>query len=183
MPEFYITGILDPFVRQFVNPQRTGISTAHYSSQVGGEAIGNGFELLADLFTKNWLNGLMQGLVGGIAAVYAVTAPKASTRFREELTAIGWHELLRLIHLTPQDALNMQLSVFDSMKQAQAGNWLGMFGTVLKTPNEMAATYGLSVPTPPAALPINIPPYAVTTQPEEQVVGTAPAVGKYTVTG
>lgn len=151
MAELSLTGWLDPASKYFA--ETAGIPVADYSSGVGGEGIGTGLEIVADFFTKDWFNKLIQFGAGGIASLYAIWGSGVSPRLRKELLAVGTHELLRITKIIPEEAAKMQASVFASARAAQRGDWSSFLATILKTPAEM----GFPTP-PPAPSPGYTPP-------------------------
>jgi hypothetical protein len=162
MPELSLTGWLDPAVKYFADT--AGIPVDDYSSRVGGEGIGSALELVADFFTKGWFNKLIQFGAGAISAAYATWGSGVPKRLRDELLTIGWHELFRIIEITPAEASALQASVFSSTRAAQKGDWSSFLATILKTPAEMGLPTA-PPPTPipaPAQAPIPSPPVAPT---------------------
>jgi hypothetical protein len=145
--EASLTGWLDPALDYFA--KQAGIPTPDYSSQVGGEGIGVGLEILADTFTKGWFNKLVQFGAGAIAGGYAVWGRDVPLRLRRELIAMGMHELLRIVKLTPEDIAELQQSVVQSAMAAKAGDAVAFLASILKSPSEM----GLAAPRTPAPTP------------------------------
>jgi len=169
--ELNITGLLDPFLDYFA--KQAGIPTPDYSSQVGGEGIGVGLELLADFFTKGWFNKLIQFGAGAIAGGYAVWGRDVPLRLRKELIALGMHELLRIAKLTPEDVRALQESVVQSAMAAKAGDLVGFLASILKSPSEMGLPVA-RMPVPPPA-PKAAAPRAEEKAREEVKVEAAPA--------
>lgn len=175
MPEFNITGWLDPVADYFA--KQMGIPTGDLSAQTGGELIGNGLEALADFFTKGWLNKIVQFVAGAMAAGYGVWAPGISSRFRKEFVALGTHELLRLVDPKPSDYVEVSESFFKTVDGFSRGDWNAVLASVLRTPAEYQALMGVPVappipaPTPPPELSIPIPTTQMPTL----------TLGKYTV--
>jgi len=145
--EFSITAWLDPVLEYFA--REAGISTADYSAQVGGEGIGVGLEVLADVFTKGWLNKLVQFIAGGIASGYAIWGEGVPVRLRKELLALGTHELLRFVDPKPSDMEELQRSIFQFADAVSRGDWTAAMSTILRSPEEMARMLGMASPTPP----------------------------------
>jgi hypothetical protein len=154
--EFNITGWLDPLLEHLA--KQAGISTADYTAQVGGEGIGVGLELVADYFTKGWLNKLTQFTAGLIAGSYAIWGRDISPRFRKELVALGTHELLRIAKLTPEDIKELQESLTGTIKAAQAGDVSGVLASVLKTPSELGLAPAPSEIVAPSPAPVQVAP-------------------------
>jgi len=144
--EVSITKWLDPVLEYFA--KEAGIPTADYTAQVGGEGIGVALELVADFFTKGWLNKVIQAGAGLIADSYAIWGKNVPTRLRKELLALGTHELLRIVKLTPEELNDLQHSVTLSAEAIKAGDLNAFLASVLKTPSEV----GLAPPRTTAQL-------------------------------
>lgn len=198
--EVSITGWLDPALEYFA--RQAGIPVSDYAAQMGGEGIGTSLEVLADIFTKGWLNRLIQGGAGALALGYAVWGKDVPTRLRKELLALGMHEGLRTVNnplgLTA-DAESLRLFVEAIMR----GDWNAALANVFRTPAEL----GIRAPSPtpaPRVTPgsiikatttppsIGITPATplspatgsrYTVRPEELPLGTAPPPGRYVITG
>ena len=176
MPEFNITGWLDPVADYFA--KQAGIPTGDLSAQTGGELIGNGLEALADFFTKGWLNKVIQFAAGATAAGYAIWAPGVSTRFRKEFLALGTHELLRLVDPKPSDYVEVSESFYKTVDGLSRGDWNAALASVLRTPLEYQAMMGVHPSAPsPAPTPPPTPSTPIPTTPTQR--STLP--GKYTV--
>ena len=182
-----MTGWLDPVLGWFAT--KSGIPISDYSAQFGGEAIGNGLELIADYFTKGWLDKLTQFGAGALASGYAVLGTGVDTRLRKELLALGTHELFRIVQISPADALVLSQSFSNTLKAMQKGDWATVMGLILKSPAEL----GLRLPTlgappprvyeagaPPTPAPPAVRKYEIVE--EGMPTGTAPG-GRYMVTG
>jgi hypothetical protein len=191
MPEFNITGWLDPGLDYFA--RQAGIPVSDYSSQFGGEAYGNALEAMADFFTIGWLNKAIQFGAGAIAAGYAIWGKGLSPRFRKEFLALGTHELFRFIDPKPSDIVEMRESMARFSDAISRGDWNAALASVLRTPAELQTMMGVApqptptlTPTPtPSRIPTSAPAatrskYSVTT--ETPVVGTA-ARSRYIVSG
>jgi len=164
MPEISITGWLDPAFRYFA--EQSGIPIDQYSSQVGGEGIGTALEVVADFFTKGWLNKAVQAVAGLIADGYAIWGKDVPMRLRRELLALGTHELLRIVDPKPSDVIEFRRSLDSFVRAAQRGDWNAALSSVLRTPSEIQAMVGVA-PTPVQHSP------ATTTQ-KKYVTKTAP---------
>jgi hypothetical protein len=156
MAEVSITGWLDPVFKYFA--EQSGIPLEQYSSQVGGEGIGTALEVVADFFTKGWLNKAIQAAAGLIADGYAIWGKDVPTRLRRELLALGTHELLRFVDPKPSDVIEFQRSLSVSIDAAKRGDWNTFLASVLRTPSEIQAMVG--VVAPPALAPPSPPPPA-----------------------
>ena len=185
MAEVSLTKWLDPALDYFA--KEAGIPVADYSSQVGGEGIGNALEIAADFFTKGWLNKAIQGIAGLVADCYAIWGKNVPTRLRKELLGVGTHELLRIVDPKPSDLIEMRQSLQDFVAAAQRGDWNAAMASVLRSPAEIQAMLGVMrlVPPPPAPVP---PAGAPTPAPTpEEIVSTAlPEIvqgAKYAVRG
>jgi hypothetical protein len=158
MAEVSITSWLDPVFRYFA--EQSGIPLDQYSSQVGGEGIGVGLEIIADFFTKGWLNKAIQVAAGLIADGYAIWGKDVSTRLRRELLALGTHELLRFVDPKPSDVIEFQRSLSVSIDAVKRGDWNAFLASVLRTPSEIQAMVGAV----PALAPPTAPPTPTTTR-------------------
>jgi len=172
--EVSITGWLDPALKYFAD--QTRIPVDQYSSQVGGEGIGTALEMVADLFTKGWLNKGIQFLAGLIADGYAIWGKDVPTRLRRELLALGTHELLRIANPKPSDIIEVRQSIESFISAVQRGDWNAALASVLRTPSEIQAMVGAV--TPPA--PVKPEGPAVKAGEEAPPRG---ARGRYRVTG
>jgi hypothetical protein len=152
--EVSITGWLDPVFKYFA--EQSGIPIEQYSAQVGGEGIGTALEVVADFFTKGWLNKSIQAVAGLIADGYAIWGKDVPTRLRRELLALGTHELLRLVDPKPSDVIEFQRSLSVSIDAAKRGDWNAFLASVLRTPSEIQSMVGVVAPlalAPPPPLP------------------------------
>lgn len=193
--EVSITGWLDPALQEFA--RTSGIPIADYSSVVGGEGIATSLEVMADIFTKGWLNRLIQGGAGALALAYAIWGQAVPMRLRKELLVLGTHEGLRVANNPlglQADAESLRLFVEAIMR----GDWNAAFAQVLRTPGELGVRPAAPTPTPSPG-PIKTtttPPSSIgitpatplgqasryTVRPDTLPTGTAP-VGRYMVTG
>lgn len=184
--EISITGWLDPALKYFAD--QSGIPVYDYAAQVGGEGIGTSLELMADIFTKGWLNRLIQGGAGALASGYAVWGKDVPTRLRKELLALGTHEGLRVVN-NPLGVQADAESLRAFVEAVMRGDWNSALATMFRTPAELGVRLPGAPPvvtppgvTPPLGAPTPSPPvpsgYVVTGLPS----GTAP-VGRYMVTG
>jgi hypothetical protein len=170
-----ITAWLDPVLEYFA--RTAGIPTEQYVAQVGGEGIGFGLELLADTFTKGWFNKAVQGLTGLIATSYAVFGRDVPVRLRRELLALGTHELLRLVKMSPADVEEFRRSLVASVNALKRGDVDALLASILRTPTEIAIALGIYTPTPrPAPTPAPAPAPAPAPKAEEAGVEVAPEI-------
>jgi len=168
MPEISLTSWLDPINKYFAD--KAGIPVAEYSAYTGGELIGNILEVITDFFAKPWTSRLVQGVAGLIAVLYGVFGADVPTRLRRELIALGEHELLRLIHMTPDELREAQEQISRFTRSLQVGDIEGALSAAFRTPTEIVSAFGVQAPTPtpvPAPTPI---PFPVT-----PITGVAPA--------
>jgi len=145
--EVSLTKWLDPAFEYFA--RESGIPTDYLVAQQGGEGIGTALEIIADYFTKGWLNKGIQFAAGLIANSYAVWGKDVPDRLRRELLAMGTHELLRILTISPTEAADFQRSFAAFMSAVQRGDWNTAAATVLKTPTEIRAAFtvpGLQMP-------------------------------------
>ncbi|MBA7493305.1 hypothetical protein ES702_03863 [subsurface metagenome] len=190
MADISITQWMDPALKYFADQARIPVSD--FSSQVGGEGIGNALEMTANFFTKGWLNKAIQGLAGLIANSYAIWGKDVPTRLRKELLAVGTHELLRIADPSPKDVIEARQSLEDFIAATQRGDWNAALSSVLTTPAEIQAMFGVPrITLPPTTTPAVLPPttivpavvgagrYQVSVE-EAPVYGTAPS-GRYMV--
>jgi hypothetical protein len=155
--EVSITSWLDPVFKYFA--EQSGIPLDQYSSQVGGEGIGTALEIVADFFTKGWLNKTVQVVAGLIADGYAIWGKDVPTRLRRELLALGTHELLRFVDPKPSDVIEFQRSLSVSIDAAKRGDWNAFLASVLRTPPEIQSMLGVVAPlAPPTPTPPPPPP-------------------------
>jgi len=166
--EFSLTGWLDPVLEYFA--REAGIPVGDYSAQVGGEGIGVTLEFIADLFSKGWLNKLIQVVTGGIATGYAIWGKDVPVRLRKELLALGTHELLRFIDPKPSDIIELRKSIDEFTKAVQRGDWDAALAAVLRSPEEMKAMFaamGVPVESPGSSSSEEVPPVMVEEKPKE----------------
>jgi len=168
--EVSITSWLDPVFKYFA--EQSGIPLDQYSSQVGGEGIGTALEIVADFFTKGWLNKTVQVVAGLIADGYAIWGKDVPTRLRRELLALGTHELLRFVDPKPSDVIEFQRSLSVSIDAAKRGDWNAFLASVLRTPPEIQSMLGVVAPLPPAPSPL--PPPAPSGEGRYEVKSEAP---------
>jgi hypothetical protein len=155
--EVSITSWLDPVFKYFA--EQSGIPLDQYSSQVGGEGIGVGLEIIADFFTKGWLNKTIQAVAGLIADGYAIWGKDVPPRLRRELLALGTHELLRFVDPKPSDVIEFQRSLATFMDSMQRGDWNAAFASILRTPSEIRTMLGaVALPAPTPTPPPPPPP-------------------------
>lgn len=149
MGEVSLTGWLDPVLKYF--SEQSGIPLSDYSAQVGGEGVATALEIVADLFTKGWLNKGVQFIAGLIASSYAVWGKEVPTRLRKELLALGTHELLRIATIKPQEITEIQSSLLEFLRLVQSGRFEEAAMTVLTTPQEIQSAFRmLKAPAAPA---------------------------------
>jgi hypothetical protein len=163
MPEFNITGWLDPALDYFA--RQTGISVSDYSSQFGGEAYGNALEAMADLFTIGWLNKAIQFGAGVFASSYAIWGAGLSPRFRKEFLALGTHELFRFIDPKPSDIVEMKESMARFSNAISRGDWNAVLASGLRPWADVQAMMGFAPQPTPAPAPSVSPPPATATVP------------------
>lgn len=165
--ELTLTSWLDPALRDFAS--QAGIKVADYSAGVGGEGIGTSLEILSDVFTKGWLNRLIQGSAGALALGYSIWGQDVPTRLRRELLALGTHEGLRVVNnpLSLQaDAESFKLFIEAVLR----GDWNAALGYVFRTPREL----GVTPPRPPTPTPSPGPIKGTTTPPGRGVTPATP---------
>jgi hypothetical protein len=171
--EVSITSWLDPAFKYFA--EQSGIPLEQYSSQVGGEGIGVGLEIVADFFTKGWLNKTIQVVAGLIADGYAIWGKDVPTRLRRELLALGTHELLRFVDPKPSDVIEFQRSLSVSIDAMKRGDWNTFLASVLRTPSEIQSMVGVVAPSAPAPpSPSPSPPTASTGEGRYEVKPESP---------
>lgn len=156
MPEeLSLTKWLDPALDYFA--KQSGIPIADYSAQVGGEGIGVAIEAIADIFTKGWMNLLVQGITGIASTGYAIWGKDVPTRLRKELLAMGMHSLLRVADV--QTLTEISSSAQAAVAAAQRGDLNGFLATAFRTPTELKAKLeAMGVPVPSQAPPVTVPP-------------------------
>jgi len=136
-PEISLTAWLDPVLDYFA--RQAGIPVDQYSSQVGGEGIGTAFEVIYDLLTKGWFNKALQFATGFLAWLYSVFGVDVPSRLRRELLAIGMHELLRVVDMTPSDAQELAESIRAAVDAVRRGDVAGFLMSGLRSPAEVQA--------------------------------------------
>jgi len=140
--EVSLTGWLDPALEYFA--RQAGIPVDQYSSQVGGEGIGTALEVIADIFTKGWLNKIIQFTAGAIASGYAIWGKDVPVRLRRELLAIGTHELLRIVDPKPSDIKELMDTVKAAKEALERGDWQSFLASGLRAPEEVKEAVGLA---------------------------------------
>jgi len=159
-PEISLTSWLDPALEYFA--KQAGIPVDQYSAQVGGEGIGTAFEVLADLFTKGWLNKGLQAATGILADLYAIFGTDVPVRLRRELLAIGTHELLRVVDMKPSDAIELADSIREAVEAIRRGDFAGFIASGLRRPAEVqtliTALTGIGAPARSLGRPSTTPP-------------------------
>jgi len=134
-PEISLTKWLDPALEYFA--KQAGIPVDQYSAQVGGEGIGAGLEVVADFFTKGWLNKAIQGVSGLVATSYAVFGKDVPVRLRRELLAVGMHELLRIVDPKPSDVIEVTQSIHAFADAIKRGDVPAALESIFRTPAEL----------------------------------------------
>jgi len=204
MAEISLTKWLDPALDYFA--RESGIPVDQYAAQQGGEGIAVGLEVATDFFTKGWLNKAIQAVAGIVANSYAVWGKNVPARLRRELLALGTHEIFRIADPKPSDIIEVRRSLEDFLSAAQRGDWNAALASILRSPAEIQAMVGVTLPpgpaptpgpvtfapTPPAVYPTEVPGGANSVNPvpgskytvrqEEAPKGTKSS-GRYTVTG
>jgi hypothetical protein len=150
-----ITEWLDNIFRGYETT--TGLRAEELSAAFGGELVGTIFEMIADYFTKGWLNKLIQLGTGLLAIGYALGATGASPRTRRELIELGTHELMRIIKLSPEEIKELRDSIRFSLEALSAGDWGRFFSEILKSPTEILTELGLYTPAAPTPIPLMAP--------------------------
>jgi len=166
MPEISLTSWLDPINKYFAD--KAGIPVAEYSAYTGGELIGNILEVITDFFAKPWTSRVVQGIAGLIAVLYGVFGADVPTRLRRELISLGEHELLRLIHMTPDELREAQEQISRFARSLQVGDVEGALSAAFRTPTEIVSAF-TATPTPPPSPPPTPTPFPVT-----PITGVAP---------
>ncbi|MHA1506314.1 MAG: hypothetical protein ACTSR0_03895 [Candidatus Asgardarchaeia archaeon] len=151
-----LTNWLDSALGVFA--RQAGIPVEEYSAYVGGEAIGNGLEIITDIFTKGWFNKTVQFLTGLIGTTYAIYGKGVSPRLRKELLAIGTHELLRIFDPKPSDLIELRNSIDQLVAGIKNKDWNAILNSMLRSPAEIQAYFvSLGIPAPKAK-PTELPP-------------------------
>jgi len=149
MPELSLTRWLDPALDSLA--RQSGIPVDQFSSQVGGEGIGVGLEVISDMFTKGWLNKAIQGIAGLMATSYAIWGRNVPVRLRRELLALGTHELLRISDPKPSDIIELRSSIEEFSRAIARKDLNAALASVLRTPAEIQGMLGIQgVQAPPA---------------------------------
>ena len=147
MPEVSLTKWMDPLLKW--SADQTGIPVEQFSPMVGGEGIGVGLEVISDIFTKGWLNKLIQGAAGGLGLVYILFfGRKVPMRLKRELLAICMHESLRVVDPKPSDIAEFKASVEESVRAWVRKDWNAFLAAVLRTPTEIQSMLGVAQLTP-----------------------------------
>lgn len=154
MAEVSITSWLDPILKYFA--EQAGIPVDQYASQVGGEGIGTAMEMVADFFTKGWLNKGIQFVTGLIANCYAIFGKDVPIRLRRELLALGTHELLRIVNPRPSEVIEVRESLDSFIRALQRGDSIAALSSILRTPSELRNMLGIpeSAPAPTQRPPL-----------------------------
>jgi hypothetical protein len=153
--ELSITAWLDPVLKYFADQAK--IPVDQYSAQVGGEGIATALEAAADFFTKGWLNKAIQFATGLIASGYAIWGKDVPTRLRRELLALGTHELFRVVDPKPSDIIEARESLTSFISALQRGDWNAALSSVLRTPAEIKAMFGVAEAAPAPTLSAQAP--------------------------
>lgn len=130
----YMTQILEPVLRPVA--RQLGVSEEEFIPYIGGEIVGNGVELVTNVFAKGWLSKLAQFIAGVIAAGYAAYG-RPDARLRRELAAFGTHELLRVIQLTPSEIKEVSESVANTVNALKRGDINAVMESVIRPPEEI----------------------------------------------
>jgi hypothetical protein len=117
-------------------------------------------EVVSNIFTKGFLNKGIQFLAGLIADGYAIFGKDVSPRLRKELLAMGTHELLRIVTMTPDEVKEFQESLKMFMEAVQKGDWNSALASVLRTPSEVRAMLGMGSQVETMPSPLATPPPA-----------------------
>jgi hypothetical protein len=165
-----LTKWLDPALDSLA--RQSGIPVDQFSSQVGGEGIGVGLEVISDMFTKGWLNKAIQGIAGLMATSYAIWGRGVPDRLRRELLALGTHELLRVSDPKPSDILELRSSIEEFSRAVANKDLNAALASVLRTPAEIQSMLGIQGPAAPAVTPAAAPKV-------EKKQAPAPSKGTY----
>ena len=171
---------LDPVIREA--SEKVGIPTEDASSRIVGEGIGSASEYVLDVFTRGWLNKLIQAVIGLVCTGVSF-APDVdiSTRFRKELLTIGMHELLRVVDPKPSDIRELKASIEEFKSAIERGDVVRAILSGVRPMTEWEAVtrmVGTPTPTPtPRAGPVVRAPTPRTPTP------TPRTKGRYTITG
>jgi hypothetical protein len=141
-----LTSWLDPFMEGV--SRNTGIPTAQLSSHVGGEFIGTLLERISATFSKGFMKLLIDIAAGGIAAGYAIYGKDVPERLRRELLQTGSHLLFRVLEAI--DFAQIYSSAKEFFGKLSVGDINGALSTVLRTPEEILSSMGISVAPSPA---------------------------------
>jgi len=181
-----LTGWLDPALKYFAD--QAGISVEDYSSRVGGEGIGTAIEVLADLFSKGWLNKVIQVVAGLMASGYGTFGKDVPSRLRKELITLGTHELLRFVDPKPSELIEFRRSIDDFIDALRRGDMEGMKAAVFRSPSEWQAMLAaMGVPVGRIPSPAVLPPRTSTVVKPPTATGVPPTPapaprGKYQIT-
>lgn len=135
----------------------SGIPVEQLSSEIGGEAIAQVFEILSEMFAKGWFSTLIQFVTGLIATGYALLGERVPDRLRRELLEIGTHELFSVAEIV-QDSQKLgeiKQSIAQAVEAVNRGDMDMLLRSMLKTPEELAvlaAELGLPVARAPEAV-------------------------------
>jgi len=164
-----VVSITKPFDGLFSPLAETaGIPVEDYTTRVVPEWIATGLEAVTDIFAKGWLNKLIQFIAGAIAAGYATWGKNVDPRLRRELLTIGQHELTRILDPKPQDIIELRESIENFVKAVQRGDWNAALASILRTPSEIKAMFGIKEATPaPPTPPALVAPPAPAPKPKE----------------
>ena len=145
---------LDPVIREF--SEKVGIPTEDASTRIVGEGIGSASEYVLDVFTRGWLNKLIQAVIGLVCTGVSFSPDvDISTRFRKELLTIGMHELLRVVDPKPSDIRELKASIEEFKSAVEKGDVVEAIMSGLRPMEEWEAVsrmVGIST-TPPATPP------------------------------
>jgi len=112
---------LDPVIREV--SEKVGIPTEDASTRIVGEGIGSASEYVLDVFTRGWLNKLIQCVIGLVCTGVSFSPDvDISTRFRKELLTIGMHELLRVVDPKPSDIRELKASIEEFKSAVEKGD-------------------------------------------------------------
>ena len=123
--------------------EATGVPAEEYSTRVVPEWIAALLELTTDIFTKGWLNKLINVLAGIIANGYAILGKGVDRRLRMELVTLGNHELTRVLDPKPQDIVELRESIEKLVEAIRKGDLLEALKSGIRSPAELQAALGL----------------------------------------
>jgi len=145
---------LDPVIREV--SEKVGIPTEDASTRIVGEGIGSASEYVLDVFTRGWLNKLIQAVIGLVCTGVSFSPDvDISTRFRKELLTIGMHELLRVVDPKPSDIRELKASIEEFKSAVEKGDVVEAILSGVRPMEEWEAVsrmVGIST-TPPATPP------------------------------